>query len=495
MKVLVYGMDGATWRVIRPMLEKGKMNTLRSLMDRGSYGVLKSIEPMISPMLWTTISSGKVPEKHGVKDFVIPSDAVKTRRIWDILEKYGKTVGIFGHMVTWPPRPIRHFMIPDVFARGPETYPPEYQFIREMAVAEAARARSLRKYLGYVAQGLRNGFRWSSLWAAARYMVEEKIRRYGYLDTYYRKRLLKLRFQTDLFVHLIRKYSPDYLFFYSNVTDACAHLYWKFHEPQLFPEVTQEEIRRYGHVLETVYEASDRALGQILKALGPDTNVIVLSDHGFQPVPQMEDTKTYVVKSEALLKALGVADQVRYVVISDRTYIRSLHEDTAFEDQLMERIRRIQVHGVPLFITKRDKVGYVLVTVNNREASPHIRLDETVDIEGKSVPLGKLLSESDTRISGEHHPDGILVVAGPAFKSGVLVENATVLDITPTVLALFGIPIGRDMDGKPLTALLQDTVAQGISYVDTHDEGYTYSGEEGEYTEELKEHLRGLGYL
>ncbi len=495
MRVLVYGMDGATWRVIRPMMEKGKMRNLRSLMERGSYGVLHSLEPMISPMLWTTISSGKVPEKHGVKDFVIPSDAVKTRRIWDILEKYGKTVGIFGHMVTWPPRPIRHFMIPDVFARGPETYPPEYQFIREMAVAEAAGARSLAKYLGYVWQGVRHGFRLSSLWAAARYMAEEKLRHYGYLDTYYRKRLLKLRFQADLFVHLVRRFQPDYLFFYSNVTDACAHLYWKFHEPERFPEVTEEEVRKYGGVLEEVYEASDRALGRILKTLGPEDQVLVISDHGFQPVPQMEDTKTYVVRSEALLKALGVADRVRYVVISDRTYIRSLGNDTAFEDQLMERIHRIQIHGVPLFVTKRDKVGYVLVTVNNREASPHIDLSESVEIEGKPVPLGKLLSESDTRISGEHHPEGIIVVAGPGFKKGVEIEGASVLDITPTVLALFGIPIGRDMDGKPLTQVLADSVAEAISYVDTHDEDYTYSSEEGEYTDELKEHLRGLGYL
>ncbi len=495
MKVLVYGMDGATWRVIRPMMEKGRMRNLRSLMERGSYGVLHSLEPMISPMLWTTISSGKVPEKHGVKDFVIPSDAVKTRRVWDILEKYGKTVGIFGHMVTWPPRPIRHFMIPDVFARGPETYPPEYQFIREMAVAEAAGARSLGKYLGYVAKGLRHGFRWSSLWAAATYMLQEKLRHYGYLDTYYRKRLLKLRFQADLFVHLVRRFQPDYLFFYSNVTDACAHLYWKFYEPHRFPEVTPEEVARYGGVLEEVYEASDRALGQILKTLGPEDNVIVLSDHGFQPVPQLENTKTYVVKSEALLRALGAADRVRYVVISDRTYIRSLQGDTAFEDQLMERIRQIRVHGVPLFITKRDKVGYVLVSVNNKEASPRIDLSETVEIEGQSVPLSKLLSESDTRISGEHHPEGILVVAGPAFQKGVEIQGASVLDITPTILALFGIPVGRDMDGKPLAQVLAEPVAERITYIDTHDEGYTYETDQGEYTEELKEHLRGLGYL
>ena len=72
-KILLFGMDGATWRIMQPMFEQGRLPNLQRLCKIGTSGVLQSLEPMISPAIWTSIASGKLPDKHGVWDFVVSS--------------------------------------------------------------------------------------------------------------------------------------------------------------------------------------------------------------------------------------------------------------------------------------------------------------------------------------------------------------------------------------------------------------------------------------
>ena len=66
-RVVLIGIDAGTWDVIRPLLAKGDLPNVRGLMERGWSGVLRSMEPMVSPALWTTIASGRPPEQHGIR--------------------------------------------------------------------------------------------------------------------------------------------------------------------------------------------------------------------------------------------------------------------------------------------------------------------------------------------------------------------------------------------------------------------------------------------
>src|SRR5262245_55319937 len=72
-RVVLIGIDAATWDVIRPLMEAGELPSFRSLVDRGWSGVLRSMEPMVSPALWTTIASGHVPAEHGITGFLAPT--------------------------------------------------------------------------------------------------------------------------------------------------------------------------------------------------------------------------------------------------------------------------------------------------------------------------------------------------------------------------------------------------------------------------------------
>jgi hypothetical protein len=127
LKLLLIGMDGATWRVAGPMMERGALPNLTAAAASGASGVLMSTSPMFSPRIFTTIASGKVADKHGVQG---PSDtttdSVLVKRIWDILwEQKGWDYGLVEWYVTGPPEASPDgFCIPGPPAIAPETVPP-----------------------------------------------------------------------------------------------------------------------------------------------------------------------------------------------------------------------------------------------------------------------------------------------------------------------------------------------------------------------------------
>ena len=70
-KVILFGVDGADWQVIRPLVEAGKLPNFKKVMDGGRSGTLLSMEPTLSPALWTTEATGLPPELHGIPDFIV----------------------------------------------------------------------------------------------------------------------------------------------------------------------------------------------------------------------------------------------------------------------------------------------------------------------------------------------------------------------------------------------------------------------------------------
>mgnify|MGYP001333022098 CR=1 FL=1 len=74
-RVLLIGWDAADWKVINPLLERGELPALQRFMDEGAWGNLATLHPILSPMLWTSIATGKRPQKHGIHGFIEPLSA------------------------------------------------------------------------------------------------------------------------------------------------------------------------------------------------------------------------------------------------------------------------------------------------------------------------------------------------------------------------------------------------------------------------------------
>ena len=137
-KVLVIGLDGATFDLLAPWIERGRLPTLARLIEEGVSGTLESTSPPISSAAWASFATGKNPGKHGIVDFVHPEEngyrvtIVNSKKrgskaLWNLISEAGGQVGVVGVPVTYPPEEVNGFMISGFLApssKSDYTYPP-----------------------------------------------------------------------------------------------------------------------------------------------------------------------------------------------------------------------------------------------------------------------------------------------------------------------------------------------------------------------------------
>jgi predicted AlkP superfamily phosphohydrolase/phosphomutase len=402
-RVYLIGFDGASWNLMQRPLREHKLPNFKKLIETGASGSLKSFIPTKSPILWTTIATGKTPNKHGVGNYtaevngkIVPVSGMQraVKAYWNILSDYGVRVGIVNWWVTWPPEKVNGFMVSDhyrsrVKSKEPNiTYPPE--LINELPDVSISMERYLeeRKKFGLPAE-LR-----PKASSKAIDQLADTYKIYWAQDRAVREscRRLLTRKNVDVFGVVFR------------ITDVSSHLFWTYLDLNLLAEMrskleqgklTPEDIHHiddeFSKILEPIYVYADRILKDFLKQADQDTNFIIVSDHGFK-----------------------------------------------FEE---------------------GRYGHS---------------------------------------SMKQPPDGVIILNGPLFKKNYRIENASLLDITPTLLYMEGIPKGKDMDGK---VLLDAFVPEFINshhpkLVASHDSGVRNGKPlESEEDKEILEDLKSLGYI
>ncbi|PYT34820.1 MAG: hypothetical protein DMF52_11835 [Acidobacteria bacterium] len=314
-RLVVFGVDGADWQVIEPLVTRGRLPHFKRLIEEGATGTLRSMEPSASPSLWTTIATGVRPERHGIYGFVIegdggPADAVHAEEpgagppgrgamvrpvtsgmrrapaFWNILPRYGRKVGVVGWLVTWPAEPTNGFIVSSylpyiynwstgrplkgtiVSGIPKQTFP---EALIDDLNAEKVKPGDIppetvrRFYDPERVRGLSADDRDCALgflWSLA---CDETYRRIG--------------------LKLFDKYPVDLFAIYFGGVDVASHRFWKFAHPgALDYRVGPEEAAVLGRVIDEYYVYVDGLLGEYLERLGPDTTLVVLSDHGFKPV-------------------------------------------------------------------------------------------------------------------------------------------------------------------------------------------------------------------
>ena len=131
-KVIVIGLDGATWNLIKPWADRGELPTFKKLMKKGIWGTLESPFPVTVPS-WACYSTGKNPGKFGVFDWIkvdikkrklriINYQDIRSKEIWDYLNEYGVKTGIINIPHTYPPKKVDGFMISGMLASEISNY-------------------------------------------------------------------------------------------------------------------------------------------------------------------------------------------------------------------------------------------------------------------------------------------------------------------------------------------------------------------------------------
>jgi predicted AlkP superfamily phosphohydrolase/phosphomutase len=268
-KVVIIGLDAATWTLIRPWMAEGSMPNLARLMNDGVSGVFRSILPPITPPAWTSFMTGKNPGKHGVFHFIeTAADSYamnyanggsrRSPTVWKTLNDAGLSVGTMNIPFTYPPEALDGFQISGLdtpSANSPFVYP-------------ASLKRKLVDHLGKINHDLRFLGNMSTDHRRAQVLAEmEKI------DQQW----------AAVALYLLEHHPQDVMMFVFMSIDTVQHYFWQYMDRSHFLYDPKAEIR-FGNAVRQVYERLDAVTGRIIEKLPKDTTVFVVSDHGGGPV-------------------------------------------------------------------------------------------------------------------------------------------------------------------------------------------------------------------
>lgn len=407
-KLLLIGWDAADWKVITPLLDEGKMPNLARLIDSGVMGNLATLYPVLSPMLWTSIATGKRAWKHGVHGFTEPDPrtgkirpisnlARNTKALWNILNQNGLKSNVIGWWPSHPAEPINGVMVSDGFCKAMGESEAEWP-MRPGTVHPPQLADPLKKLRihPYDLEGEQ---------------ILPFVPSAAEIDQQQDKRLFSIGkiFAECSSVHaaataVIQLEPWDFMAVYYDAIDHFCHGFMKYHPPRQ-EWIDERDFELYSEVVTAAYRFHDLMLGALIQLAPDDTTFVVVSDHGF-------------------------------------------HSD------------HLRPREIP-----------------NEPAGP----------------------------ADEHRHFGMIVMSGPGIKRDELVFGAGLLDIAPTILHLFDLPIGRDMDGKPLTGALVENGKQPskeVTYIDSWDD---IDGDDGRHPVDLQvdpfdaheamQQLVALGYV
>jgi hypothetical protein len=456
-RLLVYGIDGASWDVIETLRPLEMLPEIEALQREGSSGVLRSLEPMLSPIVWTTIGSGQPLGEHGIHGFHVKHEDCQAARIWDIYESEGMSVGTYKWLVTYPPREIRGFMVPGWLATGPEVHPPDLEYTR--AFEQSRRNKQRGKAPGdaprvssvtYAVNGMRDGLRLSTVAAALKFSFQSKGSHWTEGERMTRTHILRARIDRDLFLGLLERFDPEVATFTYYPTDAVAHRMWKYYEPEKFGGI-REELRDGWDAIPSTYRQADEILGELRRRLPEDVTIVALSDHGMCAAGTDGGVAVFGLRAgeiDRTLKQRGadvdVAQQGMKVTVA-------VAPDSAVPaSEVHSLLERFRFDNRALFELESLDRGIIGVTLAARGDDLDDRAEQPVTLpDGATIPLSAFLRTRDD-YSGVHHEDAVILMSGPAIVAGGTIDGADLYDVAPTLLALMDVPPAQDMVGDIL---------------------------------------------
>jgi tetratricopeptide (TPR) repeat protein len=290
--VIVVGWDGGDWKLLDPLMQRGLMPNLSALLARGRSWNLETVNPMISPLIWTTLATGRTPVDHGVADFQeldpktrarlpISGWSRKVPAVWNVASDRGLKVGVVGWWATWPAEKVNGFFVSD--RASPVLFPAEVlsgspALTWPDGLADGVRLVGRRDGTpGFdeVSRALKITRAEFDAAVAAKKDLSDPI-------TGYQKILGSTRVYARTALELYDREKPDLTMVYFEGTDEIGHLLARFYPPKL-PNISEEEFRKYEGGVAAYFQEADRILGEFMKrAESAGGNLVLVSDHGFK---------------------------------------------------------------------------------------------------------------------------------------------------------------------------------------------------------------------
>jgi predicted AlkP superfamily phosphohydrolase/phosphomutase/tetratricopeptide (TPR) repeat protein len=289
-RVIVIGLDGMDPDVIARMVAEGQLPTFARLGREGAFGRLESSHPILSPIIWTTIATGKTPDAHGIGHFVavnpqtgkqlpVTSRMRRVKAIWNILSDAQRKVAVVGWWATWPAEAVHgaivsdhtcyHFLFPEGETGAGEpvgiTHPPELlEKLRPLVRRPADITPEEAAAFVHVSP-------------------EEFARPFAFDDdlSHFRWALATADSYRRIGLDFLQHDRPDVLMVYIEGTDSVSHLFGHLVRAEGLKGELAAQQERYGGAVEAMYRWADRLVGEYVAAMDEHTTLVVLSDHGF----------------------------------------------------------------------------------------------------------------------------------------------------------------------------------------------------------------------
>ncbi len=552
--LLIIGLDGATWDLLDPWIEEGRLPHLAQLRRHGVAGPLASTIPPATLPSWSTFMTGVNPGKHGVFDFTrrqfgtyevrfVNSTFRKAPTVWKMLSHAGRRVCVLGLPGTYPPETVNGCMISGFDT--PVTTRADASFVVPPTLVPLVMESGGFPFADF--QEFRVGTAWYRMAL---------------------NRLLRgIQIKTRLAQALLRREDWDCFLLLFGESDTVAHHFWKFHDRRS-PRFDPHGASEFGAAIRGVYEALDEAIGK-LRHLAPDATVLVVSDHGFGGAGNKVVYLNRWLTQQGLQSACWkhaqsrVAATAKHFVlhtVPSRLQARAFRlnggrwasrlesrsrfagiewaKSRAFSEELnyfpsvwlnlkgrepqgtvdrrdYERVRN-DVCAAALTLPDPEHGRPVVRRAWRREElyegpwvehAPDVILDLDVD-QGYSytcLPSATAPSARPTRVlgpgegaggklagmSGSHRPNGVFVL-GDGRRAARYLRGVQIADMTPTILDLCGVQSSAEFDGKTVAAVAQTNQRPLKPVVPRQGDERVYGeAEEGE----IAARLRALGYL
>ena len=537
-RVIILGIDGGSWRVLRGAIAGGYMPFMKGLLEVGASGVLESTMPAITPAAWGSFQTGMNPGENGVHDFfqwdkkdkqatVVNSTHLR-ETIWDVAGRAGRRVGVVNVPMTYPPREVNGYLVTGLLTPSLEsdfTYP------------QALKGELLEAVRGYKILNLDR--------AGAKAPGEDFV---GYVE----QMAGDVESRASAAEFILAKERLDLLMVHFQASDVIQHNFWGY----LTEESPFYDAQKQAYLFERFYSQLDRQMRRVYELFWKDSEqpglTFVVSDHGFQSNKVVVNLGVWLKRHgylkvrggqerprllKRITRRLGVGRLLSRFISADRMsrmealvleprevlyewadskayarggncegFIYLLEEDQAkrakTEQELMEQLGSL-----------RDPAGQAVVRrVYRKEEIFHgrhvdIMPDLVVDpVDGYSfkgtyragIEIFRTVEAAQDIHVGKHHKDGILVVSGPGVPHQEALW-ARITDVAPTVQYAMSLPIRKDCDGGVLQQLFSDeflAAHPSPSVYDVEDRGgrsdEVYDAQD---RERIEERLRDLGYL
>lgn len=490
-RLLIVGLDGATFDVLDPMMDQGLMPTLKQLIDTGAGGVLRSTKPPITPAAWTTLMTGKGPGRHGVIDFerydpetntlsFNSTIQIKEKTIWQILTENNLTCGTIHLPMTYPPQPVNGFVVsgfetPSIDAEF--TYPRDLKRIILEQIPDYSYSTNWQR-------GLFGG-------------MSKYHENLEYIKRNFRQEVQLARLCTE-------QYGWHVLMVLFKLVDNVQHKCWKF--------LTAEGAKKYPtqhRMACSCFQVLDECLAELLElARDQGASIIIMSDHGHGSLDGRAQPNQ-LLKRWGFLHLISSWSQFR--TRADHMWYRLTKKRGgrfAQPNMSIERDLAIDWTRTKACVMHAGMYGFLYISLKGRQPNGVVDPNDYDDLRNdlierfiaardektgqpvfqevlKPEEAYNCSSEADPslpdlmlvpatglavvrkirgrnavnwalngRLGGTHREEGIFVVNSPNIIPGKK-RDANIADMTPTILAMLGLEVPADMEGKALTDLFE----------------------------------------